>query len=299
MDASALESRILSLEISSRSLDNWLTFWIVLIVVGVAVEVITVVMEYRSELHEYLRGTIRSPEKPKIWMFALNLLGATLVAIGVAGEFSIHVQAGSVETNLRNANMELSVLFETQAAEANLKTEKLRSRILQAFGPRELNEVQAERITKKLSKLAGVQVDVFTFALGNPWTKTEYEESMRLARAILRALTAARMDAAGWVAGGGACVGSASNVVVGISPSGPRDLVIPAEIMEALKPEVPTFPEFDLSGLDLEAYCPSIKPLDASRPNKHKPNAVIRIIIGRSIPPILTPEILGIDQPPK
>ena len=43
MDASALESEISKLETRSESLERWLTFWIVLVVIGLVVEVVMVV----------------------------------------------------------------------------------------------------------------------------------------------------------------------------------------------------------------------------------------------------------------
>src|ERR1035437_8945710 len=46
MDASALERAIKVLEIRSDSLDSWLKFWIVLVVVGVVVEVFVVIKEH-------------------------------------------------------------------------------------------------------------------------------------------------------------------------------------------------------------------------------------------------------------
>src|SRR3989442_613713 len=104
MEASALESAIRALEIRSESLESWLKLWITLVVVGVAIELVIVLKEYFDDLEECRRGTIRSPAKPSRWKLIFSLLGAGLVAIGVAGELGIDFKAGDVETGLRNRN---------------------------------------------------------------------------------------------------------------------------------------------------------------------------------------------------
>jgi hypothetical protein len=160
-----------------------------------------------------------------------------------------------------------------------------------------LEAERLDRITNKLSKLAGVKVDVFAFALGNPWNKTESEESVELAKAIAGALNRAHMDAAGWVLG--SCKGaSASNVIVDVKREKAEDLTIALEILKALTPEVDTFPE--IQRFSISEGCSSILSLDNSRPNKRKPDATISITAGRKIASILTPEMLGngIDSRP-
>jgi hypothetical protein len=169
--------------------------------------------------------------------------------------------------------------------------------MLQIFGPRHLEAERLDRITNKLSKLSGVKVDVFAFALGNPWNKTESEESIELAKAIADALNRAHMDAAGWVLG--SCKGaSASNVIVDVKREKAEDLTIALEILKALTPEVDTFPE--IQRFSISEGCSSILSLDNSRPNKRKPDATISITAGRKIASILTPEMLGngIDSRP-
>src|SRR6266849_4085081 len=99
MAASAVERAINNLESSWRSLDNWLTFWIALVVLGLVIEVFVILKEHRDADKEYLRKSIRSPAKPSVWMLLFHLLGTGLIAIGVAGEFGIHIKAGKVETD--------------------------------------------------------------------------------------------------------------------------------------------------------------------------------------------------------
>lgn len=139
MDISALESRLKSLEASWSSLDSWLNFWTALVVVGVVMEIAIVLTEYQKELHEYRRGTISSPGKPNIAKFALELLGAGLVAIGVAGEFAIHTRAGKIESDMRDATRQLVALVEGDAAKANERASA--------------NEKEAERLRLDNSKI--------------------------------------------------------------------------------------------------------------------------------------------------
>jgi H+/Cl- antiporter ClcA len=104
MDELALENKLKSLEMSWGSLDRWLKFWILLVVIGVAVELVVILVEYFRELHDFRRGIIHAPDRPSAWLLVFALLGAGLVALGVAGEFFIHIKAGRIETEMRDAS---------------------------------------------------------------------------------------------------------------------------------------------------------------------------------------------------
>ncbi len=166
---------------SWSSLDWWLNFWTVLVVVGVAVEIVVVLMEYAKELREFRRATISSPGRPNIRKLLLELVGAGFVAIGVAGEFAVHTRSGKVESDMRDTTDRIVAVIGREASDADLKRVQLQSRILAAFGPRNLNESQVARITTKLSAFAGVPVDLFAFAVGNPYKNTtiRYHLSVR------------------------------------------------------------------------------------------------------------------------
>lgn len=114
MDASALKSAIEILEGRSDSLESWLSLWIVLVVVGLVVEVFVVFKEHRY------------PIKHSNWKLCLELVGPVLITIGVAGEFVIHVKAGHVDTELRNANKEVIGLLDKEASTARKETESIR-----------------------------------------------------------------------------------------------------------------------------------------------------------------------------
>lgn len=125
MDASGLarapeilRSSISAIESLSSSLESWLYFWVSLVVLGVAIEIAVVVLDYREELEDFHRGTIRSPEKPRRLKFGVEFFAATLVVIGVAGELAIDVRAGTLQTKLRSKNEELIQLLEGAAGKA-------------------------------------------------------------------------------------------------------------------------------------------------------------------------------------
>lgn len=118
MDESALKILLDNLEMSRSSLHGWLHFWTFLVVVGVALEVVFVVWEYAEDIHDFRRGIVHPPEKPSVLLLVLGLLGAGLVAVGVAGELYIDVQAGKVETGIRKANEPRISLLTKEAGDA-------------------------------------------------------------------------------------------------------------------------------------------------------------------------------------
>jgi hypothetical protein len=118
MDASALAKALDSLEQSWSSLDWWLNFWTIVVVIGVAVELIVLITEYTHEWRDFKRGIIHAPEKPSLIIFGLGFLGAGMVAIGVAGEFRIHVKAGKIETDMRNDTRQLVAIANERASKA-------------------------------------------------------------------------------------------------------------------------------------------------------------------------------------
>jgi predicted small integral membrane protein len=103
----ALRSSINALESRSDSLEAWLYLWVTLVVAGVVLEVGFVAWEYREDMVEFRRGIIHSPHKPSGRKLLIELLGACLVAIGVAGELAIDVMGGRVQTDLRAKNGDL------------------------------------------------------------------------------------------------------------------------------------------------------------------------------------------------
>ena len=110
---SALESSIRALETSSEELETlWLPLWTTLVVIGVFAEVWAVIREHDDAKKSWARGIITPPEKPSTFMFWIGLIGAVLVALGVAGELGASFRLASINGQLRGKNSELRVKTE-------------------------------------------------------------------------------------------------------------------------------------------------------------------------------------------
>jgi hypothetical protein len=175
MDESALLNQLKTLESGWGSLDHWLNFWVALVVIGVAMEVVVIVIEYRHELHAFNRGIILPQDRPSRWLFGFGLLGAGLVAIGVAGEFWIHIKAGKLESEMREANRQLVALVNRRAADAaeraaelELQAATLEEQILES-GPRNLLPYgqREEKSTNSIRQFKGQKVQVRRCVFGN------------------------------------------------------------------------------------------------------------------------------------
>ncbi len=163
----ALRSSIKSLESSSKSLESLLYFFVALVVIGVVLEVWFVIWEYRIEFKEFQRGTIRSPQKPSIRKLCFELLGAALVAIGVAGELGVDIKSGAIQTRLRTKNGELiqilegatsaalvnALSFESQIAAAKAQQKTAEGKIAVAYGEAEKARQLAEADKLEREKL--------------------------------------------------------------------------------------------------------------------------------------------------
>src|SRR5271166_1013692 len=118
MDESTLKVLISNLERSRATLDSWLFVFTLFVVVGVVLEVVFVIWEYRDELHDWRRGIVHPPEKPSVALLIFGLLGAGLVAIGVTGELYIGAKIGAKETSIREANDQRASLLSKLAGDA-------------------------------------------------------------------------------------------------------------------------------------------------------------------------------------
>jgi len=129
MEEQALTNRLAALEASHSSLDHWLTFFIFLVVIGLGVELFVIWLEHR---HETLAFKLGVPERPSIFVLVFALFGAGLVAIGVAGEFWIHIRSGRLETEIRNVNGSLLAIANKTAGDAKASAEGAASAALSA-----------------------------------------------------------------------------------------------------------------------------------------------------------------------
>lgn len=218
-----------------------------------------------------------------------TVLFAVFVLGGVVGEWRFGEALSDTTGKLqRIADKEVSDARELAATEG-LKRVELENRILDVFGPRRITEEQSTRVIKKLSGLARTKIDVYVFALGNPFTPTESHDSLALARAITSTLLSAHMDAEGWLLE--SCSGgSASNLVITVSKETAEDMRAASVLIDAFKTEVGTYPE--MQEYSVSQGCQRFSDLDNSRPNKRKHDANISITVGRKINPLLTRDML-------
>jgi hypothetical protein len=227
----------------------------------------------------------------KRWHKHAKVFFAILVVAGIVGEYEFSSQIAQNAFELqRISDGELKDATD-KATKANLKLFELESKMIEVFGPRRLDKAQSGRIASKLSSLAGMKIDVFALAVGNPWSKTEAEDSLQLTRDLVGALNSANMDATGWLSSCENGFGTA-NLLVSITGETAREKEIGNKVIEALAPEVDTFPELQTSS-DFSLFCKTT-PLEPSTLAKRRPDAKLSIVTGRKIPALLTPEQLGL-----
>lgn len=234
MDASVLERAISDLErairardISSESLENSLWIWTALIAIGVVIELWVISLEHKEKVTAWRRGTIKSLERPTGRRLLLELIGPSLVALGVIGELWIGVKVSGVNGELRTLNAELRSksiqlvgILTGEAGDAKASAETARGAAADATtlaqsARRELKALQldialakaetldAERKLADLKRpreLTGAQVNRLVDKI-RPFAGTPYalgvfrnNESIRLLGVINGAL-----HAAGWV----------------------------------------------------------------------------------------------------
>jgi len=170
MDASSLARDLDNLEKSWSSLDWWLNAWSILVVLGVAVELLVIITEYALDWRDFKRGTIHTPDKPSILIFGLGFLGAALVAVGVAGEFRIHVKGGKIEGEMRDKTRQLVAIAEGEASKANQRAAKANERAADAnlrasqlvarMAPLHITKEQQTKLSDRLANIPGLVVNL-------------------------------------------------------------------------------------------------------------------------------------------
>jgi hypothetical protein len=181
MPLSALESAIKILERRSASLEPWLDICVACVVTGVALEVWFVIWEYKDGLRDFRRESIRSPDRPSTGKLIFELLGAVLVAIGVAGEFWVDWKAGNIRVELQAKNGEVRRIFAGQITEATVQLDDARSKLKEAQDeigrliPWNLDAAESERITMSLSRFSKT-----TFSLSVDPTANNFWETIQV-----------------------------------------------------------------------------------------------------------------------
>src|SRR4051812_20739905 len=118
MTEAALRALVNNLDACRASLHGWLQFWTWLVVVGGAVQFISLLKEYRNELQDFRRGIVHPPDKPRLSLFLVGFFGIALVVTGVSGELTIEAKLGALETKIRKADNELYSLLSLEAGNA-------------------------------------------------------------------------------------------------------------------------------------------------------------------------------------
>jgi hypothetical protein len=235
-------------------------------------------IEEHGRLPEWMKWS-RRPRMVFVWMVALSLIGEF---VGDAGVF---VFSGRLQTI---SDSEVAELYKKSSL-LDLRRVELQAKMLDLFGPRKLTKEKAERIARKLSKLAGARVDVFVFSTTAPWNRAEAKESIEFANAILDMFVSTKMDAEGWIAGPCKSGAGAANVSLNVRGASVKDIEIATEILRDLSPEMETFPEmqrFPSVALACTAW------VNMREHHMKKPNANIQVLIGRRTTSVLKPEML-------
>jgi hypothetical protein len=153
MDESALRALITSHEACRSSYHSWLELFTVLVAIGVLFEFIFVIWEYVGELHDFERGIVHPPEKPNMLLFALGLLGAALVAIGVAGEFRFESKIETEETIIRKANDDLFLRLSKEAGDAAASAKAARAEADAVGKKTDVLDIRLENASRNLGTL--------------------------------------------------------------------------------------------------------------------------------------------------
>lgn len=123
MDELALRNLLNSLEASRSSLHFLLHCFTWAVVVGLGLDLIVIIKEFWDDWKEFRYGQIHPheihlPKRPSVGLLVFGLLGTALIVIGVAGELYVDVQAGKIETRIREANDKLLGLIIQEAGDA-------------------------------------------------------------------------------------------------------------------------------------------------------------------------------------
>lgn len=160
MDESALRTALAASETCWSSLEHWLWACAGVVFLGVVLEIMPVISEYLTELREFRRGTICSPERPMRLKFALEVLGSVLVTIGVFGELVVGIKMAKVETNMRDDTAQLVSIIDQKAAEARKRAAHAELELARLKAPRSLSKAQQRRLVAELRPFSGTPIMV-------------------------------------------------------------------------------------------------------------------------------------------
>ena len=169
---SALERAIGAVESEVRALENrsvpWEhSVWIftLLVVVGVALELLVIRYDWRDEMEAWALGhfgVIRLPGKPSLRKRRIEIASVLLITLGVAGELLVGIEITSINGALRGKSAELRgksdqlvALVTAEAEEAKQENIKLKialAKLKRTSGWRYLSPDERNQLVKDLSK---------------------------------------------------------------------------------------------------------------------------------------------------
>jgi hypothetical protein len=159
-DTGALTRLISDLNNSRSHIDFWFSFATALVVVGVAVEVAIVWIEFRKGRKEYRddfilwgRGESGPPHKPITWHMVVELAAAAAVAAGVLGEFWLEREIGDINTCIQQADNARATLLEKEAGSAASSAEKAQGAADKAEAAAKGARDKADAVEKKAADL--------------------------------------------------------------------------------------------------------------------------------------------------
>jgi hypothetical protein len=179
---SALESEIKALESSSVPWEYSVWVFTFLVVFGVSMELWLIWHEYYDEMDTWTWshfGIIRSPSRPLIKKFRIEIASVLLVAIGVMGELG----AGLTITSINNVLRGKSAVLQSKGAELRSKSDQLLALVKQqageAYERASKNEIEAERL-RKTAKAEDLKVEQLRKANNDAAATLEAEKRKRL-----------------------------------------------------------------------------------------------------------------------
>ena len=130
---SVLESDVKALESSSVPWEYSVWVFTFLVVVGVAMELWVIRHEYRDDMEAWALahfGVLRSPSRPSITKFRVEVGSILLITIGVMGELGVGIKIASINGVLRGESAELR----SKNAELRSKSDQLLALVTQKAG---------------------------------------------------------------------------------------------------------------------------------------------------------------------
>lgn len=158
-DTDALSRLLSSLESSRSSLEFRFEVATLFVVIGVVIEVVVVLAEHWQSRAEYgedrkiwEHGGVPSPHKPLLRDVLIELVGAVLVTVGVAGEFWYEERIGVTDTCVQQADNARASLLEKEAARADERATTADNELIRLRTPRSVSPAGRARILRELAR---------------------------------------------------------------------------------------------------------------------------------------------------